>query len=169
MFEVGQVVVYGSEGVYSIDDIRTEKFGTESRRYYVLSSFREGASSTTVFVPTDSAILTARIKPLISFADAEALIAAMPHSVIEWQDDAKTRTECFRRILERGERKELISLMRTVYLKKQELAEVGRRIYAADENAMKRAERMIFDEFSVVLGVGDDEIIKMIDEKVKTA
>ena len=47
--------------------------------------------------------------------------------------------------------------------------EVGRRIYAADENAMKRAERMIFDELSVVLGVGDDEITKMIDEKVKTA
>jgi len=93
----------------------------------------------------------------------------MPLSVMEWQDNAKLRAECFRRILERGEREELISLMRTVYLKKQELAEVGRRIYAADENAMKRAERMIFDELSVVLGVGDDEIIKMIDEKVKTA
>jgi len=103
------------------------------------------------------------------FTAAESLIAAMPLSVMEWQDNAKLRAECFRRILERGEREELISLMRTVYLKKQELAEVGRRIYAADENAMKRAERMIFDELSVVLGVGDDEIIKMIDEKVKTA
>ncbi len=169
MFEIGELVVYGTGGVFRVDDIRMEKFGIEKKQYYVLCSMQGGASSTVVFVPTDSEQLTSKMKPMISREGIEALIAAMPFDSIPWNEDTKRRAEEFRVIIESGDREKLLALMHTIYKKKQELAAVGRRIYAADENAMHRAERIIFDEFSAVLGIGDEEIIKMIEEKVQTA
>ena len=161
MFEIGAFVVYGSGGIFRIDDIRNENFGGAIRKYYVMKSVGDTAA-TTIFVPTDNEMLVSRMKPMISQKEIEALISDMPLEPIEWQNDTKVRSECFRKIIEGGDRRELLRLMRTVYVKKQELAASGKRVYAADENAMKRAERIIFDEFSAVLGVADDEIIKMI-------
>jgi len=162
MFEIGAFVVYGSGGVFRIDDIRDEKFGSEVRRYYVMRGILGG--STTVFVPVDSEQLVSRMKPMASREEITSLIDGMPQSTLEWQENTKARAEVFRKIIDGGDRAELLCLMRTIYLKKTELAKIGKRVYAADENAMKKAERMIFDEFSVVLGIDEGGIIKMIEE-----
>ena len=167
MFEIGSLVVYGSGGVYRIDDIRNEDFSGSTRKYYVMSGI--DSASTTVFVPIDSELLTARMKPLATKEEIDGLIADMPIEALDWPTDTKARNEKFRNIIENGDRAELLRLMRTVYLKKQELTAAGRRLYATDENNFKRAEKMILDEFSAVLGVDGDEVIKMIADRVETA
>ena len=39
MFSIGDIFIYGSNGVCRITDIKEEKFGSEIKTYYILSRF----------------------------------------------------------------------------------------------------------------------------------
>ena len=165
MLDIGTLVIYGTSGIFRVEDIRNENLGGGERKYYILSDINE-KNPTTVFVPTDNEHLVSKMKQVISENDAKDLISNMPLEPYEWIPEARARNEFFKKIIESGEREALLRLMRTVYLKKQELSVSRKHVYATDESAMKSAERIIFSELTVSLGVDEDEIINLIEKRV---
>ena len=64
MFEVGQTVLYGTEGVCRITEIQEMKVGKKKSEYYVLKPvYRDGA---TIYVPMDNATLLNRMRQVLS-------------------------------------------------------------------------------------------------------
>ena len=94
------------------------------------------------------------------------MIDDMPEDSFEWIVNDKERGEPFRNILEEGSRKDVVKLIRTLYLRKKELSERGKKLRSSDEAMMQRAEKLLFGEFAWVLGISPSEVTGFISERV---
>lgn len=159
MFEKGSYVIYRSEGVCLISDIRDESFASVGRadKYYILTPINDSRS--TVFVPADNERLVGFMRKLMSAAEINKLVEELRDERIEWQSDSRARNNSFRDILSRGDRRELIVLANTVGEKTEELAKSGKRVCTADLNTLRRAERQLLEEFSATTDLSSTEQI----------
>ena len=166
MFKKGMSVIYGSNGVYVIEDIRIEEFLGEKKEYYVLSQL-ERKSNDKVFIPLDNERLTSQIKPILSRKEIYALVGMIPNEPMPWINESRARNEHFKSIFARADHVELMHLAKTIYLRREEMTAQGKKIFLADENALARAEKVIFDEFSLVLDIDREDVIPFIMKQIE--
>lgn len=167
MHQIGKNVLYGSNGVMTVVDIREEYVGDQPRSYYVLRS-AVGRSESLVFVPTDNERLTSAMYPLLSKEEILALLsddAEIP--AIEWVDNNRARTEYFKRIMESGNRAHMLSMMRAIHESGLRRTEAGKKNFLSDESTRQKMEKLLSVEFSIVLGISDDEALSLIRAKIE--
>ena len=164
--KIGDKVIYGAQGIMTLVDIRYELIGDAQKLYYVLSG-AETATEALTFVPTDNERLTSLIKPLLSPSDLRvALSRFTPDSAPEWIESALARQEAFRKILELGERCDILGVIYLIRESgKRRMAE-GKKNFISDENILKRAETILASEISLVLGVSTEEAMEMIERAI---
>jgi CarD family transcriptional regulator len=162
MYEVGSRVMYASNGVCDITDIREESFSGEKRLYYVLTPL---GSTSSVFVPTDNEQLLARMRPLLSADEIHDILSTAPKEKPIWIADNHERNNHFQQVLLGSDTQELFDLTRSIYLHKQELAARGKKNLISDETALKKAERILFGEIAAVFRLSLDEVQPFIRER----
>ena len=88
MYQVGELVLYGSTGVCRIEEIREQDFPStgEKRLYYSLRPLYEDCM---ISAPVDSDKVF--IRPIISKEEAERLIAGIPHVRVEMYHSSVSR------------------------------------------------------------------------------
>ena len=162
MFKIGERLIYGTLGVMELIDIcRMESLG-EEREYYVLREWGAKSSSLT-YVPTDNRELVGTMRPLLSREEILELIdSARLLPECAWAKDSRLRSERFKKIIAGGDRTELIKMIKTIYEAQREREREGKKVYLSDENAMHKAERLLYSEFSAVLGIPEREIPSFI-------
>lgn len=164
MFQIGERVRYGTEGVCTVVEIREMKVSHQRARYYVLQPVnREGA---TVFVPLDNEALVAKMRTLLSAQQIEQMLAHVAQEEPLWVENPVDRKAEFGRILLSGDRYELLRMIRSLYETRRTLGSRGRRLRAADEQLLRDAERAINDEFAAVLGIPPREVPEYIRSKI---
>ena len=161
MFSVGDVVKYGVNGICKITDIVVKDFLGTDTEYYVLKPTSRDDS--TFFVPTENEELTSKMQYILSKEEALNIIGELPEVGEPWIENDKMRAEAYGQILSSKDRRKLFGVVRTLYIKKAELEALGKKMHVADERIMNDAERMIGDEFSVVLGIKRSEVAGFID------
>ena len=166
MYAVDDTVMHGQSGICKITEICDKKFGRETHKYYVLRPLF--GQNTVIYGPVDSEKV--RIRKLLSTEDVLALIREMPAQQGEWIENDNLRKEQQAEILRRGDHKELIALIKTLYRKRTETENSGRRFHRADAEAMAQAEKMLYQEFAQVLDIAPEEVVPFIIGKIeKTA
>ena len=164
MHEIGDKIIYGSSGVMEIVDIREEAIGDVAKKYYILKELNTTSDSQT-FVPMDNKKLVETMRPLLTKDEVMELIArAKSIPEVEWQRDNRVRSERFRSIIASGDREGIIALIKTVYENGLRRNESGKKNYLTDEIFMHKAEKLLYAEFSVVLGIPECEVQKFIEE-----
>ena len=162
MHKIGENVLYGSGGVMTVVDIREESVGDQPRSYYVMRA-ATGRSESLVFVPTDNEKLTDSMHSLLSREEIESLLSlSVDSSRIEWNDNSRSRTEYFKRIIESGDRSMMLSMIRAIYESGLRRTEAGKKNFLADETVKQKAERLLATEISIVLGITEDEALERI-------
>lgn len=156
MFCVGQTVLYGSSGVCTIDDVTEKRIGKNRLQYYVLKPLC--AESSTVFVPTANKTLVGKIKSVMTEEEAQNMLAALPDCG-EWNENKQERSEAFRAVISGGSRVDLIRLIRLISFHGREQNAKGKRLHLSDERFLKEAEKMICEEFSLVLRLDRSEVL----------
>ena len=165
MYQPGETVFYGTEGVCRVDEIREMKVGGEMAEYYVLRPiYREG---TTVFVPMKNEQLMSRMRPLLTEAEINRMIDEVNEEDKDWIEDASERKAEFQRILLSADRRELLSMVRVLYLRRLNLQTCGKRLRSNDEQMLRDAEKLLDEEFSVVLKIRPREVPEYIRNRVK--
>ena len=164
MYPIGSFVMYSSNGVCSVSDIRSESFAGTKKDYYVLMPVGGGTSH--IFVPTDNEKLLSRMRPLLSREEVESLITRFRSENPEWITDNRARGTYFQQALLDADPLELVRVVKAITVRKQELVLKGKKNLMADEQILKRAERILHGEFSMVLGVAPDTISTMIDSEL---
>lgn len=157
MFAIGDYVSYRSEGVCVISDIRTEIFNAlgKSEEFYILAPLKD--INSVLYVPVNNEALTSKMQPLLSADGVCALADELRGELMPWIDDSRARNAALREILAGGDRRELIVLVNTILDRVARSAEIGRKITAGDENTLKRAKKMLLDEFSATTDMQTDE------------
>lgn len=164
MFNVNDAVVYASYGVCRIKAIETRDFSGEPKEYYILQPV--GNSKNTFYIPTDSNTLKEKMRKTYSRSEAEDLIGVMPDEDFIWIENENQRKETYRQIIEKGDRHELVKLIKTLYIHRQELDAQHKRLHSADERFLRDAENMLFDELAYALGISRDEVVPYIKEHI---
>ncbi|MBE5937802.1 MAG: CarD family transcriptional regulator [Lachnospiraceae bacterium] len=160
MFEINDAVIYGNQGLCKIEEIGERDFTGVKRVYYVMRPVYQ--SSSTIYVPIDNEMSVSRMKKILSVEEIKELICNMPQENTKWIENDSVRKEKFRQILKEGSRSDLIGLIRAVYFHKRDIEEKGKKLHIADENAMKEAEKLLYDEFAYVLQIERTEVLNYI-------
>lgn len=164
-YNIGECVVYGHSGVCRIDEIVTREFDGKKQNYYLLRPIAH--SNATVFVPCDNEKLVSNMRYPISSDEIDRLLNDVDSDSTEWIDDKKERPAFFKAVMQSGDKKQILRVIRCIYLKKQELMNSNKSLPSTDERILQELERMINDEFSYSLGISADEVSGYIAGKVK--
>lgn len=128
-------------------------------QYYVLKPLCNNTS--TLFVPTANQQLVSKMRRILTEDEAEAILRDLPPCG-DWNDNKQERSEQFRAIITEGSCVELIRLIRLVRTHEQEQLAGGKRLHITDERFLKEAEKMVCEEFSLVLHISRDEVLERI-------
>ena len=101
-----------------------------------------------------------------SKAEVDTLISQMNSGELKWIDDDTERKEKYDDIIKSGDKRRIIMLLRTIYLRRKELAQSGKKLRSYDESLLKTAENMVFEEFAYALGIDRLEVGKYIEEHI---
>ena len=162
MFEIGSFVIYRSEGVCVVTDIRIENFGTigKEEQYYILTPINDGKS--TVFVPLANERLVSFMRPLMSADEINAMADGLRDERMEWLPDSRGRNNAFRDVLSRGDRRELCVLVNTVNERLEQIAVQGKKAGSTELSALSKAEKMLYEEFRVTTDISSIEQISLL-------
>lgn len=163
MHSIGERVVYGAGGVMEIVDLRDISVGDVSRSYYVLREVGAASMSETL-IPTDNAALVSQMRPLLSSGELISVVRrAKSEPLPEWISDNRRRAESFKHTLASGDRCELMKMILSIREAGKRRGEEGKKNFLSDENAMRKAERLLYSEISIVMGIPFDEVGGFVD------
>jgi CarD family transcriptional regulator len=163
MFKIKDYVLYASTGACQILDIRKERNynGNEIEYYIMQPAFTRNI---TIKVPVDHPKIPMR--KVISKEAVTSLIASMPEKETYWIPECRQRSEAYKAALRTGDCQEWIRLIKTIYLEKQEKSAAGKKLLKTDQDIMKAAEKLLYEEFALALGIHPDEVIGYILDHV---
>ena len=168
MYKEGSYVSYRAEGVCVIVEIERRNFGmlNEFKDFYVLSPIRDLNSR--LYVPVDNPELISKMQALCSADDVNLLAEELKDEILEWIPAPRPRSNRFREILSEGRREMLIRLIHTLMSQEKKLMGEGKHITQGDDAILKRAKRMLVDEFSFTTDITTEQmLVDVLDCKVK--
>ena len=164
MYSIGDAVAYGTFGICKVTAIEKHDFSGKEKDYYILRHIN--SDKNTFYVPMDSEAALEKMHPICSKAEAEELISHMDSEEVIRIDNDILRKEEFSRIIKDADRHKIIRLIKTLYLRRRELAESGKKLRSTDELYLSLAENMLFDEFAYALDIGRDEVAEYIEKHI---
>ncbi len=160
MYQIGDLIVYGTTGVCEVVDITTMdhvKGVPQGKLHYKLRPLYEKCE---IFTPVENSRVY--VRPVISAEEAQQLIDQIPTiraepffctSMQQLKDHYKSR-------LDSHNCRDLIELTLSLHAKK-----AAKKFNQIDDSYMKRAESLLFGELAVALGLSIDQVTDYIAQK----
>lgn len=165
MYALGDMILYGTNGVCELLDVVDRDCGGKMVTYYMLKPIY--ASNSTVFVPIHNEKLTAKMRPVLTKEQIDEMLHSIPEEYAGWIADERQRKEQFKDIVSRADAFELIQLVKALLKHKQDVLARGKKVHIADERMLQEAEKMISDEFAYVLNISQEEVRDYIIKEMK--
>lgn len=159
MYKINDIVVYRKD-VCKIKDIRRNDLSGES--YYIMVPIDD--DSLIIDVPTENRL--GLIRNVINKEDANKLIDKIPTIEIIDTNDKNIENE-YRKLLNEDSLESLIKIIKTAYLRNSERLLNKKKISEKDDNYFKKAEKKLYNELAISLGMGYDEAREYIIEHVQ--
>ncbi len=167
VFKIGDYVIYGSEGVCLIEDIRTIAFDRiEEKPYYVLKPRNKKGAG--VFFPCDSDILNTRMRRVLNAQEIHDALDRIRGKRLPWIDDRKRRTALFKSIRNEMRCEKLILMIRCIELQKRLLESEGKKLSFSDSDALSTATALVTSELSYVLDIPAEEVGSYIRDRLRS-
>ncbi len=160
MFEIGEYIIYGVNGVCKVEHIGTVKLSgvAKDRLYYTLRpvSEREGV----IYTPVDNKKITMR--PILTQREAEELLKDIQEIDSIWVSDDKARDTIYKQAMQKCETREWVRMIKTLYLRKKTRLAEGKKITVSDEKYYRLAQENLYSELSIALGIPKDQMEEYI-------
>ena len=155
MFNINDYVVYGSNGVCKIQDIKKEKNmgGIEEEYYILVPVYNERM---TIKTPVNNPRVLMR--EVLTKDEVMELIKLMAKNEVVDIEDIKKRNEAFRIGLRSGDGEELIKIINSIKLEKKEKEALGKKLNKTEEDIMVNARKQLYQEFSIALNIDIDDV-----------
>ncbi len=166
MYEVGQLVQYGSTGVCRISEVKKQDFPNMGERlYYVLQPLYKPC---VISVPVESDKVF--LRPIISREEADRLISLIP--TLEYPvfhaRASRELAERYGALLKSHDCLDWMSLALCLQKKKQAQLRLKRKFSSVDERFLKQARELLFGEFAAALEIPKENVQGYIEAKVES-
>lgn len=165
MLQIGSQVVYGIHGVCCIIDTEIRRVDRKNVEYFVLEPKEQPGAR--FYVPAHNQVALSKLRPVLSREELESLLASADTRCDCWVADENRRKLKYREILGSGDRAMLIGMIRALHQHKENQLAAGRKFHLCDENFLRDAQKILCSEFSLVLGIPQNEVAAYIDEKIQ--
>lgn len=165
MYQIGDFVIYGGNGVCRVDNIGPLNNGGVSKdvKFYTLVPYYLKGSK--IFTPVDSTKVLMRA--VISKEEATQLIHEIGEIDTFMVTDEKKREEIYKEALRTCDCRELVSIIKTLYYRRQERLAQGKKVTASDDRYFHMAEENLYGELAITLGMTKDEVREYITHTVE--
>lgn len=165
MYQINDLIMYGSIGVCKVTDITKPDFAGsgEKQLYYVLEPLYQ---SGVIYAPVDNEKVFMR--NVISEAEAIELIDTIPeiHTEIYKNASMQQLTKHYQSVIDTHRCLDLLKLTKSIYLKKMDAQEHNRNLGQIDKKFMKRAEDLLFGEFAAALSISKEDVEAYIQNRL---
>lgn len=167
MFEIGQFIVYGSNGVCKVADIgRVDMAGmSPEREYYTLEPCY--ARGSRILTPTDNTKTVMR--SVMTREEAEELMDQAKEMETLWIPDERKRESFYKSVIATCDCYELVRVIKTIYLRCQKRLAEGKKVVVSDEKYIKLAEDNLYNELAIVLDMSKEEAKSYMIKRIEGA
>ena len=167
MDDKGDYVIYGNNGICSVQDITTLNIpGVDKKRiYYLLKPVY--TSGSTVYTPVDTA--DTLLRPALSREEADNLISSIPDIPLIPISDEKTLEKTYKEYMRSNNSKAWVMLIKTIYLRKEKRIMKGYKVTALDSRYFNLAETSLCGELAIALDKTRDEVKSYIASRFNTS
>ena len=165
MYKKGDYVVKIPEGICKIEDVGCLDISGvhKDKEYYILAPINQKGSK--IYIPIDN--VHGRIRNMINKEDAIAFIKSIPDIDEKDIQNEKMREQEYKAVILSGDNEKIASILKLIYIRKQERAQQGKKLSSTDERYFKLAEDMLFSELSFVLDVPKGNMEQYIADMIE--
>lgn len=169
MFDVGENIIYGSNGVCVVESIGTLDISgmPKDKEYYTLMPVY--AKTSKIYIPVDNDKIIMR--PVLTNDEAMKLIDGIADIDTLWITDEKKRELNYKEALKTCECSELVKIIKTIYTRIQLRKAEGKKITASDEKYFHLAEDRLYGELAVSLDMTKEDaknfVIETVEKNIK--
>ena len=165
MYQVGDYLVYGMEGVCRVEDVSSPKFPgmPRGRLYYTLAPI---GKTDFIYIPVDTQAYMRR--PLTREA-ALALLETIPDlpACAGLPADARLLAPYYQEIIASHDCGRLLQMYKTIWQKQQALAGSRRSLSVTDMRYWKQAESLLLGEIAFVLEIPFAEAVRTVRQRLE--
>ncbi|MCI8444864.1 MAG: hypothetical protein HFG15_00350 [Bacilli bacterium] len=158
MYKIGEHLVYCRD-VCIVKEIKRNHY--QGHDYYVLMPIED--SSLKIEVPIENRC--GNLRDLITKDELEDIIKQIPSIPILDCHDKLLENE-YKKLLSSKNHVDLIKIIKTAYLRNQYRLDQNKKLGETDNNYLEKAERYLFQEFGVVLGLDYEETKQYVIDQV---
>lgn len=164
MFEIGERIVYGNNGVCIVEEItKMDLKGVDNEKlYYRLTSAVNPGSK--FFTPVDNDKVVMR--RMLTKSEAEDLIKAVPSFTPIPVPDDKMREELYKEVIRACDPKTFFRMIITLHNRKEERVRAGKKNTSVDERYFKQIENNLYSELALALGTKREDMVEYIKTRI---
>lgn len=164
MFEVGDYVVYDSYGVYQVNKVGSLDMSgvPKDKIYYTLVS--PYVKDATIYSAVDNPKVIMRA--IMDKDEAMNLIASMKDVELFDIKEEKKRNEIFNEALKTCDCKNLVKIIKTLYIRQEQKLAEGKKSTAGDDKYLKIAEERLYGELAISLDMDRKDVKEFVEKKV---
>ncbi|MCQ2428115.1 MAG: CarD family transcriptional regulator [Clostridia bacterium] len=166
MYEIGEHIIYGTNGICRVGKIIGSPFDpSDSRPFYVLYPLYDSSNSV-IYTPVDNENIVMRLP--ISREAAKELLESIPRLGVIDVGEEKKRREVYRSAVQSTDPEKFIRVIKTVVRRRAEFRKLRRRLPDLDNDFEHTARNCLYGELADVLGVEREEIHRKITELIES-
>lgn len=160
MFDIGDYIVYGHNGICRVLDItHPDISGVDTDRlYYVLMP--EKTKGSRLFCPADDDNIS--IRRVINEQEAKEIISASKGVEPLIIENDRMRDVSYKNAMKSSDLMQWIKVIKTLLIRKKERERLGKKITATDERYLKLAQEGLYSELALATGLGKEKIQEII-------
>ncbi len=156
MFQVGDYIVYGSNGICRVEEITHPDIAgsTSDKLYYVLVP--EKTRDSRLFCPTDNNRVV--LRSVITAEEAKALLEEVKEIEPLKIQSERQRDDTYKKAMKSCDLRQCVQMIKALLIRKEEREANGKKVTVTDERYMKLAEDGLYSELALAMGIDREEI-----------
>ncbi len=164
MFSIGDRIIYGSDGVYTVTEYTSSPIDkNDTRQFYVLRP-THGPAGNIIITPVENEKI--KMRSVMTRDEAITFIDTIPNIPTIMVEKEKNRRETYRKALDGAGADVLVSIIKTVMTRREELAKIKKRVSESDNDYEKKAKHCLYGELSISLDIPIDEVEEYISTRL---
>nr|WP_317365700.1 CarD family transcriptional regulator [uncultured Blautia sp.] len=165
LYQVGDCVVKENTGLCRITDIvHLEGMDVDrNKKYYLLVPHSDDKMK--IYVPVDS--IASNLRKAIECNEAWSVIENITKIDAVHIENEKQREQKYKEAIKSCDPEQWISIIKTMYFRKQKRNIQGKKNTAMDERYFKLAEKYLYSELAYAIGKDESEMCQLIADTIK--
>ena len=164
MFDIGDYVINATNGICKVEDkvYLDLPMSDKKKLYYLIVPIKE--RNTKLYIPVDSE--KQRIRKAMDEAQALEVINEIPQIEAVWIANDKQREQKYKEAIFSCEPKQLVGILKCVYLRNRQRNAEGKKNTTIDERYFKLAENNLYSELAFAMHKNQDEMRQIINDRI---